>query len=104
MRFQWFSTSKLAMAHYACILASSIMLGLFYVIVILFNPDGGERFFDNLALALPILFVWIFGSAGFFIGVAALIKDLEKSIIVLILTLICGFILWWGLMEVLVEH
>jgi len=104
MKIQWFSTSKLAMAHFACILAASFMLGLFYVIVIIFNPEGGEHFFDNLALALPVLFCWIFASAGFFLGVASLIKDLEKSIIVLVLTLTCGFILWWGVMEIAFPH
>jgi hypothetical protein len=65
---------------------------------------GGDTFFSNLALAIPILLAGISGISAFFTGIIGIIKSKDRSVIVFIATIIGFFVLFWLLAEVLVPH
>jgi hypothetical protein len=65
---------------------------------------GGETFFSNLTLAVPILLAGISGIASFFVGTAAIIKRKERSVFVFLSTVMGLFILLFCLGEVIFPH
>jgi hypothetical protein len=55
------------------------------------GQNGGETIFDNLALGIPMLGAGATASAAFIVGLIAIIKLRERSVLVYISTLI-GFL------------
>jgi len=103
MRIMFFEKTKLSSAVLLSLLSAGLCLGFFFFIIMAFDPDGGIHFFDNLLLAVPVLLTWIFGGATLILGILSLIVNPRKSVIVILFTLIGGFIFWWGWLEILFE-
>lgn len=53
---------------------------------------GGETFFDNLPLATTMLAAEVSAAAAFFVGLIAVIKQRERSVLVF-LAMVLGFLL-----------
>ena len=85
------------------IISFFVFLGLFFVFVNL-GERGGETFFSNLKLTIPMLIAGISGVGSFFTGVISVFKNKEKSVLVFISTLIGLFVLWFVSAEVLFPH
>ena len=85
------------------IIAFFLFLSAFFLIV-LSGQRGGEKFFDNLALAIPILIAAVCGIASFFTGITGILKDKERSISVFISTSLGFLVLLYCLAEILFPH
>lgn len=79
------------------------LLGLFFLLVAS-GERGGETFFSNLKLTIPMLIAGISGVCSFALGLISIIKNRERSIFVFIATIIGFFILYWILAEILFPH
>jgi hypothetical protein len=65
---------------------------------------GGDTFFSNFFLAIPMLLAGMSGIFAFFTGIISIIKKKERSILVFLSTLIGFFILFWCFSEVIFPH
>ena len=69
-------------------------LGLFVVffviaqIIVSTGQQGGETFFDNLYISIPMSLTLLSGVLAFVFGLISIIKSKERSILVIIATLI----------------
>lgn len=79
-----------------------VFLGLFFFIVSL-GERGGETFFSNLKLTIPMLIAAFSAIGSFFVGVVSFFKK-ERSILVILSSLIGLFVLWWCVAEMAFPH
>ena len=85
----------------------TISLILFFVLfqlLVASGQRGGEKFFDNLALTIPILTAGICGVSAFITGIMAIIKSKERSVLVFLTTTIGFFVLVFWLGEFVLPH
>ncbi len=80
-----------------------LFLSLFYSICAL-GQRGGETFFSNLYLAIPILLAAISGVAAFFSGLISIFKKKDYSVLIFLSTLIGFFVLFWFMAEIVSSH
>lgn len=86
------------------LLSFLLFIILFYSILAIFDVRGGDTFFSNPELAIPILLAWVSGLLAFIASLIAIIKEKTKSIIVFV-SLIVGFMVTaFGLLEVIFPH
>jgi len=81
-----------------------IVFFLFFILVWLLmssGQEGGETFFDNLLLSIPLLIAAICGFLAFFTGIISIWRQKERSISVFLATLIGLLVLWLVLGEIL---
>ena len=77
------------------ITAFLVFLILFFLILLLGGEKGGATFFSNLKLAIPMLLAGISGVASFISGVISIIKSKERSLSVILATLLGLFVSFW---------
>ena len=65
---------------------------------------GGEKFFDNLALTIPILLAGTSGLSAFVTGIIGIMKSKERSVLGFLTTTIGFFVLVFWLGEFLFPH
>ena len=75
-----------------------------FLILVLSGQRGGETFFSNLLLTVPMLLAGTCGVAAFVTGLAGIIKSKERAILVYLAIFIGFEILIFGLGEFLVPH
>jgi len=86
------------------------LISAFFLFFILFQlliasgQRGGETFFDNLWLSIPISLAGICGISAFFTGIIGILKKRERAISIFLSTVIGFFVLWFVLGEILVPH
>ena len=85
------------------IVAFFFFLSLFLIIAAS-GARGGDTFFSNLALALPMLLAACCGVAAFITGLVAIIRSKERAIFVMIATVLGFNVLVFGLGEILFPH
>jgi hypothetical protein len=85
-------------------IAAFIVFFLIFQLLVASGQRGGETFFSNLALTIPILLAGIFGVLAFFTGVIGVIRNRERSILVFLAILIGFFILLFSIGEVAYPH
>ena len=85
------------------IVAFVVLLVLFFIFVAA-GERGGEEFFDNLLLAVPMALAGACGIASFFTGLIGVIRSRERSILVYPAILIGLCVLLWVLAEVIFPH
>lgn len=79
------------------------LLATFYLLVAS-GQRGGETFFSNPLLSIPILGAGISGAASFFTGIISIFKQKERSILVYLATAIGLSVLLFALGEILFPH
>jgi len=84
--------------------AEVMLLVLFFSIMNIFNVKGGDTFFSNPELAIPLIMAWLSGAIGFSFGCYTLIRDNPRSLLVFIVTLITLMTTLFGIMEIAVPH
>jgi cytochrome bd-type quinol oxidase subunit 2 len=80
---------------------------LFFLVLAAFiasGQRGGDTFFSNLSLALPMLIAAILAVCAFFTGILSIIKNRERAVFVFISTVIGSFVLFFMLAEILFPH
>jgi hypothetical protein len=75
-----------------------------FPILVASGQRGGETFFDNLVLTIPILLAGASGVLALFTGLIAVIGKRERSILVFLAVLIGLLVLLFGLGEVMFPH
>lgn len=86
-----------------------LMLGCLLFLVIFFlvvkaGYRGGDTFFSNPLLAIPILISGVCGIISFITGVISIFKQKERSVFVFLSTLLGFFVLYFVLGEILDPH
>lgn len=84
-------------------IALTALFILFQVLVAL-GQRGGETFFSNLVLTIPIILSGLSGVLAFLTGILGIIRSRERSILVFLSTMIGFFVLLFILGEILFPH
>jgi predicted Abi (CAAX) family protease len=86
------------------LIAAFILFLALFLILVAFGQRGGETFFSNLLLTVPMLLAGTCGVAAFVTGLIGIIKSKERSILVYLAIFIGFEIMVFGLGEFLVPH
>ena len=78
-------------------------LSIFYIFIAL-GQRGGETFFSNLFLTIPMLFATTCAIASFFTGIISIFRDKEKSFLLFFSVLIGFFVLLFCFCEIIFPH
>lgn len=80
-----------------------VSFALFWI-AIAAGQRGGETFFSNLWLTIPYL-AWALASiAGGGVGVAGMVRDRERAVLVWLAVVVGALVLWWAGAELLFPH
>lgn len=80
-----------------------ILLFALFLILVASGQKGGETFFSNLALSVPMLIAAIAGIASFVIGIISIIKG-ERSVLVFISSAVGLLVTIFVLGEIIFPH
>ena len=80
-----------------------LFLALFFGLVAS-GQRGGDTFFSNPILTIPMLIAVVLAICAFFTGISSIIKDRERAIFVWISTILGFFVLLFGLAEIIFPH
>ena len=86
------------------IAAFFLLLATGITVVSVFKQEGGETLFDNLWISIPMLGAGASTIAAFITGIIAIIKNKERSILVIITTLFGLLVLWFVAGEIVSPH
>jgi len=81
-----------------------VVLLVVFLLLVASGQRGGETFFSNLVLTIPMLLAETSGVLAFLIGLISVIKNKERSILVFLAMLIGFFISIFWLGEVIFPH
>jgi hypothetical protein len=80
-----------------------LLLALFFVLVAA-GQRGGEGFFDNLLLTVPMLIAGTCAIVSLVVGIVGVVKSRERSVIVYVAMLIGLLVLFWVIAELAFPH
>jgi hypothetical protein len=80
-----------------------LFLGLFFLLVKL-GETGGETFFSNLKLTIPMLIASFSAITAFITGTINIIKNKEINILSILSTILGFLITIWWITEILFSH
>lgn len=104
MKLNFFPKTKLGKWSIALFLLLVLSLSFFFIMVNVFDQRGGDTFFSNLLLTIPMLIAWTAGAISFFLGLTTMIKSGSKSILVIIVVILTFLTTLFGILEVLSPH
>lgn len=104
MKVTLFPKTRLGKWSLAFIITLIMFFTFFLVMVNFLNQRGGETFFSNLYLTIPMLLSWLSGFLAFLTGVCAIAKSKARSIFVFLTTFIGFLITLYGFTEVIFTH
>ena len=81
-----------------------MLLATGVTVVSVFKQEGGKTFFDNLWISIPMLGAGAAAITAFFTGIIAIVRNKERSILVILGALIGLLVLWFVVGEILVPH
>ena len=76
----------------------------FFVLAVRSGQRGGDEFFDNLWLTVPFLAAYAAAVAGFVLGVVAIVGRGERSVSVVVVSVVGLLVTAFGVLEVLFPH
>ncbi|MGI9622850.1 MAG: hypothetical protein ACR2PK_08445 [Acidimicrobiales bacterium] len=85
------------------IIAFGLLLGCFALLVAN-GQRGGDDFFDNLWLTLPMVGAFVAAISALILGLVAIIRDRERSIAVIAATVIGLLVVGFGAAELILPH
>lgn len=100
MKVCFFPKSKLGIWSVILFIFSILALTFFFIMVNVFGQRGGETFFSNLTLTIPMLTAWTAGAVSCTFGVISLIKSKPMSIIVFIISVLTFLTTIYGICAV----
>ncbi len=104
MKISFLPKSKSGKWSLICFAAEVILMVIFYSIIAIFNTKGGDTFFSNPELAIPLILAWLSGAVSFVLGCISLIKGKPKSILVLVVSIVTLLTTVYGILEVTASH
>jgi len=93
--------SKLGIWSVILFVFSILALVFFFIMVNVFGQRGGETFFSNLTLTIPMLSAWTASTISFVLGLVSTIKSKSESVLVILITAITFLITLYGIGAVL---
>jgi hypothetical protein len=103
MRIKFLPKSKLGKWSASLIISLIILLFVFFLLV-WSGQRGGETFFSNLYLTIPMICAGISGIAAFITGIIGIIKEKDYSVILIVSTIIGFLVLLFILAELIFPH
>jgi len=103
MKIKLVPKSKLGKWSVGLIIAFFVLVGIFVMFISL-GERGGMTYFSNLKLAIPGTAAWVCAIASFFVGLAGVIKQKERSILVFLSMLLGFLVLVWMSLEFMFPH
>jgi hypothetical protein len=103
MKINFLPKSCLGRWSVGLIISFSLFLGVFFIFVDL-GERGGDTFFSNLKLTIPMIIAGASGVCSFLTGFIDIVKNKERSVFVFLATLTGFFVLFWILGEILFLH
>ena len=96
---------KTALGKWSVVLIIAfIVLLVSFQLLVASGQRGGETFFSNLVLAVPMLIAGISGVSALITGLIGVIRSRERSIIVYLATAIGLLVLLFWLGEIIFPH
>ena len=99
MKFSFLPKTKLGACSVILIISVVLLVVLFFLLINVFDQRGGDTFFSNLTLTIPMILAFIAGVLAFLIGIVAIVKSKSRSILVYIVILIGFLIALYGILE-----
>ena len=85
------------------IIAFFLFFGVFLILVAL-GQRGGDTFFSNLELTIPMLVAGVSSVSALVTGIIGIVKNRERSVLVFLATAIGLVVLTFSLGEILFPH
>ena len=104
MKFMILPKKSLSKWSFWFLLTSALMFGLFFAILAVFDIEGGDTFFSNPSLFIPILIAFATSVLAFATGLYSIIFRKGRSLTVFLTTLIGMLVTIYGIMEVCFPH
>jgi hypothetical protein len=104
MKISFLPKTKLGIWSVALLIFSVLLLVLFFLLINVFNRKGGETFFSNLTLTIPMILAWFACVNAFIIGIIAVIKSKSRSILVFLAILVGLLVALFGILEITLPH
>ncbi|MCK5128938.1 MAG: hypothetical protein KAQ68_03730 [Clostridiales bacterium] len=104
MKIYFLPKTKFSKLSSILLLSFVFFLIVFYLIIGIFDVRGGDTFFSNPSLFIPILLAWTSAFLALITAIIAIIKEKARSMMVF-LSMVVGFaVTIFGLAEVLFPH
>lgn len=104
MKVSFFPKSKIGKWALSFFLTQVVLMIIFFSIMTIFDVKGGDTFFSNPELAIPLILAWVSGALAFVFGCITTIKDKPKSILILLITLLTLMTTLFGILEIAAPH
>ncbi|MEX1307705.1 MAG: hypothetical protein AB1Z19_04180 [Eubacteriales bacterium] len=101
MKIGFLPKTKLGKASVGCFVALLVLLGYFFMMVSVFGQRGGETFFSNLNLTIPMLLAWLSSLLAFVLGLISLVSGRSYSVLVMVVVLLSLFTTAYGIMVII---
>ncbi len=75
-----------------------------FLILVASGQRGGDTFFSNLALTIPMLLAVVSSVSALVTGIIGIVKNRERSVLVFLATVIGLFVVMFSLGEILFPH
>jgi hypothetical protein len=77
---------------------------LLFAVGVASGQRGGDEFFDNLWLTVPVLAAWLSCLASGVCGVVAVLRHRERALPVFVAIVVAAAVALFGILEVAVPH
>ena len=104
MKISFFPKTKLGSLSVVLFVILVVLVAYFFLMVNVFNQRGGDTFFSNLNLAIPMVAAWASGLASLVLGIIAVIKSKSRAILVFVVIVLAFLTTLFGVMEVAFSH
>lgn len=81
-----------------------LMMLLFFAMVHLFGQRGGETFFSNLLLTVPVLIAFGSAAASCIVGIVSFIAVRERAVLVFVSVIVGLIVTIYAVMELAFPH
>ena len=86
------------------LIAGSLIFFILFFSLVASGQRGGDTFFSNPALAIPMLLAAISAICAFLTGIAGILKNKERAISVFLSTAVGLIVLIFGILEIIFPH
>ena len=103
MRVSYKANTTLGIWSVRLLVVFFLFLLIFYALVAS-GQRGGDTFFSNPVLTVPILIAGLSAVGAFFTGIICIVRNRERAVSVFLSTAIGFFVLLYGLAEIIFPH
>jgi len=86
------------------LIGASILFFILFCVIVASGQRGGETFFSNLSLTIPMLTAFILAACAFFTGIIGILRNRERAVFVFISTILGFLVLLYGLAAIIFPY